>query len=765
MQIRSDSVDESTRSIEAILATENPVLVFDWSRWEAVDEILLMDGCQLRDQIPLLNDHRKLSLDDVFGSIREIKRNGQELSCRLYFADMKDHKEDPEAQRIERAWTKVKQRHQREVSVGYRIMESTTIPAKESAMVNGRTYTAGSRPLRIATKWLLREGSLTPIAADMAATTRSEDDMNPLLKYLQTIGLRSDATMGEAWQFVANLGDAAQRSEVQRILSESTNLTPSDVARAAMKNWGKAPESQATTASNQTGTNQGEQSPGSRSENVDIAEQVRRATAEAMAAERTRAAEIQRIFRETEVDNPALMARAINDGWDAGRTAQELIPLIRQRQAPLDNTGHVGIHVTRSASLQSLALAMMLRNGACPLDSPALSMPQIQQRFAVRSEDGSIDQTRAGSVLALDINHADRQRAMEDAHRINARGFSLVDLCEMSLRAANQRVPFDREEMVRSAVSSSQVQAVFSTDINARMLQSYALAEDTTMGWVREEDRDDFNMNEGITVGHFNGLTVHRPGKTAEHMDIDAESYLYRLFRYTGQFVIDEMDIINNRFGNLTQMLPEQMGAIARQVRPNLVYSKLLANPTFSGSAVFTVGRGNLFEGATTNMSILQIQAMNAAMAKQRIRNQPLNLKVKYIIAPFELGETLDAIINSTEVRTNDAAQRLYGTTNVLARKGFIPVTDDRLSAAGCVDPESGTSYAGSATNFYTAADPRGGMAKTLVVGYRRGTGRQPTMRSFALTQGRWGIGWDVALDIGCAFEDFRSMQRSKGAV
>jgi hypothetical protein len=33
------------------------------------------------------------------------------------------------------------------------------------------------------------------------------------------------------------------------------------------------------------------------------------------------------------------------------------------------------------------------------------------------------------------------------------------------------------------------------------------------------------------------------------------------------------------------------------------------------------------------------------------------------------------------------------------------------------------------------------------------------------LSQGRWGMGWDIALDIGCAFEDFRCMQRSKGAA
>jgi len=274
---------------------------------------------------------------------------------------------------------------------------------------------------------------------------------------------------------------------------------------------------------------------------------------------------------------------------------------------------------------------------------------------------------------------------------------------------------------------------------------------------------DDFNIQENVAFGKFNGLTVHRPGKTADNMDVDAESYRYRLFRYTGQFVIDEMDIINNRMGNLTQQSPEEIGAVARQIRPNLVYSRLLANPTFSGSAVFSTARGNLFEGATTNMTIEQIQAMNSAMAKQRIRNQPLNLRVKYILHPFELSGTADRIFGSAEARSNVSGEVFSGVSNPLFNRGYIPRADDRLSAAGCVDPETGIAYAGSARNFYTTADPMGGMAKTLVVGYRRGTGRQPTMRSFMHSQGRWGMGWDIALDIGCAFEDFRCVQRSKG--
>lgn len=52
--------------------------------------------------------------------------------------------------------------------------------------------------------------------------------------------------------------------------------------------------------------------------------------------------------------------------------------------------------------------------------------------------------------------------------------------------------------------------------------------------------------------------------------------------------------------------------------------------------------------------------------------------------------------------------------------------------------------------------------AKTMVCRYLSGTGRAPQIRSYVLggpgAPGRWGIGWDVKLDIGAAVADYRAM-------
>ena len=42
-----ESLDVETRSVEVVVATEEPTEVFDYNRWEIVPEILLMSGVQM----------------------------------------------------------------------------------------------------------------------------------------------------------------------------------------------------------------------------------------------------------------------------------------------------------------------------------------------------------------------------------------------------------------------------------------------------------------------------------------------------------------------------------------------------------------------------------------------------------------------------------------------------------------------------------------------------------------------------------------------
>jgi hypothetical protein len=96
------------------------------------------------------------------------------------------------------------------------------------------------------------------------------------------------------------------------------------------------------------------------------------------------------------------------------------------------------------------------------------------------------------------------------------------------------------------------------------------------------------------------------------------------------------------------------------------------------------------------------------------------------------------------------------GTANVLQNILEMRV-DQRISASGVVDPSTGTAYTGSATNWFLAAPPNG---RTIKVAYRQGTNRSPVLRSFVLSQGQWGIGWDINMDIGVAVVDYPGLYK-----
>jgi len=165
---RPKSFDNDRNSVRVVAVTENPVRVWDWERKSSIDEILLIDGAHLppNGQIPLLDSHNRTSVTSVLGSARNFTPNGNILECDVFFSGTETGRN---------AALNVKEGHLTDFSVGYFPAESDYIPIGEEKNINGRQFKG---PVKVTTKWNLRELSLTPIGADQNATARSQGD-NP----------------------------------------------------------------------------------------------------------------------------------------------------------------------------------------------------------------------------------------------------------------------------------------------------------------------------------------------------------------------------------------------------------------------------------------------------------------------------------------------------------------------------------------------------------------------------------------------------------
>ena len=166
--VSAASLDESTRSVEATIATEAPVMALDFKRFELVNEVLLMSGCRMpaNGQIPLLDSHNRGSVGTVLGSTRNLRIEGDKLIGRNYLS---------KRQAAEDAYQMIKEGHLTDNSIGYRVLGHTMVESGKTATIAGRAFTAGKdRNLRVVTDWQVYENSVCAIGADKEAKVRSD---------------------------------------------------------------------------------------------------------------------------------------------------------------------------------------------------------------------------------------------------------------------------------------------------------------------------------------------------------------------------------------------------------------------------------------------------------------------------------------------------------------------------------------------------------------------------------------------------------------
>ncbi|MEM6259136.1 MAG: hypothetical protein AAGI37_12550 [Planctomycetota bacterium] len=330
---------------------------------------------------------------------------------------------------------------------------------------------------------------------------------------------------------------------------------------------------------------------------------------------------------------------------------------------------------------------------------------------------------------------------------------SLPDICSQALTIHGRSVPEDQRMMIRAALSTSTLQHVFENSVNAHFSRGYESAEDSTRQWCEEGDVTNFKQHADITLGKTTGMKKLQRGGAARQATFTDNAEVYRIARYANRFEVDEQDILGDS-ENLFNEIPAELGDEASQLRPNMVYALLLANPSLNSdfTALFHADHGNL---SAVTLGVAGVQRAIVAMGQQRRNGRPLNLAGRHLIVPTDTRYVARQLTHSRELRETGTAN---GTKNVLADEDLNVVSDSRLGSDGVTDPATGIKYTGSELNWALAAAHR-----TIKVVYLAGTKRMPSLRSYLLDRGRWGIGWDINLDLAVYARDHRGLYFSSG--
>lgn len=541
--------------------------------------------------------------------------------------------------------------------------------------------------------------------------------MNPKLRaFLETLGLRSEADDSEAQAYYDKLPAA-------------------DKARADA-----AAKDQPTTPVEPT---RNDPEPP-----IDVASAAR----QAVVAERERVRSLRQLGGD---DVPSdVIARAVDEGWDTARATQEFLTAVRQSRSQSVGPAIQSRSHERDVNSRSLACGLLIQTGSDPTQCRSFDTAREDAGQLFTEQDADLGD-RIRGMSAPDIFR-------ECVRHDTGQNYRTID-------EAMARVRNDRMEG-RAATSGGTLSYVFGTNIYAKLIEGWGTVGDSTIGWCDEEDVPNFLQQEEITFDVNGRPDQHGPGQTAKHVTMSDKHETYRAYRFTKQASIDEIDIINDRLGACMK-LPLRMGEAFRKMRPNLVYSLLLSNPTLlaTGKAVFHADNGNLGSGVLSSGSLAT--ALTAMASQRDAADEVLDIKGRFLIVPAALQWTAATLLNSVALAKTHATKsdpdympvNPVGPSVIKQVNGetLTLVTDDRIGATGCWNPMTKKMQTGSATNWLLTSGPMHGPR----VLYRRGTNRQPAMRSYTFDKGQWGVGWDMLLDIGAMIPDYRGLYESSGTT
>lgn len=305
------------------------------------------------------------------------------------------------------------------------------------------------------------------------------------------------------------------------------------------------------------------------------------------------------------------------------------------------------------------------------------------------------------------------------------------------------------------AFSSPIIVSAINTEAGSRLVTGFGSVVDSTDGLVTVVPAPTYLQSETYTVEESTRLHKRTRGREAEHADFVAVPTPRMVVPYASQIVADEQSIINSMTTGGAWMAGfEELGRAAKRTYLDGVWSAIMRNPNcYDGVAMFHATHGNKLTSGSSALSATSLPTACQYLAAQVFNNdgRPIHasLRPTHLIVPPAIEETGRALCRLRMLDNDDANLKL--------------VVENRISAKGVLDPTNDTVVTGSDTLWMLAASAA--QRPAVIVSYLESTGQAPVIRPFSLNGGgKWGMGWDIALNVGVSIQDWRPWCEAVGA-
>jgi len=633
----------------AVIATETPIEIYDQSRgW--IKQVLLMDGVVFRNgkkQLPIVDSHNDKTVRNVFGSIRNISIEGDQLIGDPDFAS------DAESQIVR---TRFDEGHLTDFSIDAVILERQLIPQGQSYTTTSGQVIDG--PAEIVTRWEPHNASICATGADPNSTVRRSYDREgvtrmdeSLMAKLQMLGLPEGMT--DAAEIIAWMAEKMPEPSVEVELME-----------------GEKPAEEVAE----------------RAEHTDDEMKVEKM--EEIKAEVERQLKAEKVRRQTILNHCKLakLERSFADSLIEDETvtveiAQERI-IRAMAQQPLGAVTGSNLRVTESeqdkfeAAASAGLVQRCFQGGGIKRSKP--DQVQGQEHFAnlglyrlaeacVRRMGINPEKFNRQDVARMAMGHQptfDRlrvQRANETYHTTGSFANLLLDAANKTLRAAYEEAPYTWSLWARQAASVA-----------------------------------DFKNINRVQIGESGNLEMVPETKQYPEKSVGDTKRTYQIAKYGAEFTVSWETVVNDDLDALSR-IPAMQGNAARRTQEKVVYDALLSNPTMPDTyALFSASHpsGSNISGSAAAPSVSTLSDGFEAMGLQKGLSSDvyLNLVPRTLLVPLNYSATALEIVNS---QSYAASNNNSGVVNIYGVNGVRPL---QVVATPLLD-------ANSATNWYLIAD------------------------------------------------------------
>jgi len=757
LSVVPSTLDNEKRSVDAVLASETPVMEADYERMAMVPTVLLMSGCQIpkNKSIVMLDNHQRSGsvAQNIKGSANELRVAGTELMGRLDFSSLaKDE------------WTLASEGNLKDVSIGRTDQKEIWIPEGQTRRLDGRDF-AG--PMRVITSWTAKEVSLTPIGADPTAKLRqwqeelgADPDVEPAGLAKVGSALRSSAMEPLLKLYLVERGLPEASTDEQALSALHGFGMPKETEVDKVRSWVETNSKAITFAKPPVGTETENRAVPKVQPQVPVIDPVK-AGDEMYSRFEQRMKERQanelkiRQHAETEGKRFGLDAAAIDivarsESIELANRA--ILDAMATRQAPSFQVGNIG-EITQYGAAQRDKHADAIRTGwtAGLLDRSIPSGPKKQAEI-----DKVLPTTNRQAGWERFVKATPMMIAREccDAMGIRTNGMSNIQIAQAAFGCRDLGGFAIRE---RSALHTTGSFPNVTLDaINKTMLAAYGAVETTyDIVFDRGSSVPDFKNKNVIKIGNTPNLDVWPEGQDIPEGMVKDEKESYAVEAYAKRFSITWRAVVNDDMDAFSKVPASHSRAAANTIEQTL-WGIVLANPTLNDSvALFATATGNR---KTTNLtasvgapSVTTVQTLTALMRSMRGVNTPeealpddyAGARPRFIVGPPELMTTIAQLVNSVA----DPASSNAGVFNTA--RYLQPVIVDFLSSA-----------AGSTTAWYLFADPI--LRPTIEYCFLQGQ-ETPYITS-GMDEDSWSMNIDVVQTFGGKAVDHRGAQKHNNA-